>query len=264
MRPELEAALAAVDIALGMIAARVGADRHSSKGQRDLVTATDVAVEDAVRAELLGRQPAWPVVGEERGGESAISDDRPYWLVDPICGTRNFASGLPLYTVNVALVVAGRVTLSVVGDGASGERYVAERGQGARLLSTDGARPLRVSDASETVSLDVGSAGAGPHIAHAAEVARAAILADRWYLRMLGSTAGFAHVAAGRISAHVIFKSSSPVHTAAGCLLVEEAGGLVTDLDGRPWDLAARAFLTVGTPELQRDLLRLIADARGV
>ena len=263
MRPELAAALPAVDVALGIMAGRVGADRISSKGGRDLATATDVAVEDAVRAELLGREPAWPVVGEERGGE--VLPDRPYWLVDPICGTRNFASGLPMYTVNLALVEDGRVTLGVVGDGASGDRYVAERGHGARVITTTrpSSRPLRASDRSETISLDVGAAEAGPHTAHAANFARAAILSNRWYIRMFGSTLAFAHVAAGRTSAHLIFKSSSPVHTAAGCLLIEEAGGLVTDLAGRPWDLTTRGLLAAASPDLQRELLRLVADARG-
>ena len=264
MRPELEAALAAADVAPRMMAARVGADQVHFKGGRDVVTATDVAVEDAIRAELLGRQPAWPVVGEERGGEAEIAADRPYWLVDPICGTRNFASGLPMYTVNVALVEDGRVIVGVIGDGASGDRYVAERGGGARLLAAthSSPRPLRVSDASDTITLDLGAAEAGPHTAHTAEVARAAILSNRWYVRMFGSSLAFALVAAGRTAAHLIFKSSSPVHTAAGCVLAEEAGGLVTDLDGRPWDLAARGFLAAATADLQHDLLRLAADAR--
>src|SRR5215216_2813345 len=124
MRPETEAALAAVDVGLDLARRRVGADQVTMKGDRDPVTATDVAVEDAVRAALTARYPEWTVVGEERGGEDRIGD-RPYWLVDPICGTRNFASHLPLYAVNVALVEGGRVTSAAVGDGGTGHRFIA-------------------------------------------------------------------------------------------------------------------------------------------
>ena len=69
--------------------------------------------------------------------------DRPYWLVDPICGTRNFASNIPGYAVNVALVEDGVLSVAVVGDGVTGDRFIAERGQGAYQVMRDG--PTRVT-----------------------------------------------------------------------------------------------------------------------
>src|SRR5215212_8086022 len=137
MRAETRAALAAVDAALQLMKRRAGADQITSKGGRDLVTATDVAVEDAVRASLRAAHPDWTVVGEERGGEDQVGD-RPYWLVDPICGTRNFAANIPMYAINIALVEDGRVTVSAVGDGGTGSRYVAERGLGAHEIVRNG------------------------------------------------------------------------------------------------------------------------------
>src|SRR5215217_3240712 len=113
MRAETRAALAAADAGLKLMMRRAGADQITSKGGRDLVTATDVAVEDVVRASLLAAYPDWTVVGEERGGEDQVGD-RPYWLVDPICGTRNFAANIPMYAVNIALVKDGQVTASAV------------------------------------------------------------------------------------------------------------------------------------------------------
>ena len=112
LRTETEAALAAVEIGLGLSRGRIGADQIQSKGGRDLVTATDIAVEDAIRAALLERYPAWTVVGEERGGEDQIGD-RPYWLLDPICGTRNVACNLPLYSINLAFVENGQPTIAI-------------------------------------------------------------------------------------------------------------------------------------------------------
>jgi myo-inositol-1(or 4)-monophosphatase len=261
MRPELDAALEAIDIAVGLMARRVGAERVASKGGRDLVTDTDVAVEDAIRAVLLYHCPDYTVVGEERGGESEVGD-RPYWLVDPICGTRNFASQLPLYAVNVALVEDGRVTLAAIGDGASGDRYVAEWGHGARMLGYGAIESLRASDASVTMTMDVGAIHATEHTAHAASFARAAISSNRWYVRMFGTSLAFVHLAAGRLSAHLVFKASSPVHNAAGCLLAGEAGALVTDVEGRPWDLTSTSCLAAATPELHHDLLAMVAAAR--
>jgi fructose-1,6-bisphosphatase/inositol monophosphatase family enzyme len=112
LRAETEAALAAIDIGLSLSRRRIGADQIQSKGGRDLVTATDLAVEDAIRAALLAWRPEWTVVGEERGGEDQVGD-RPYWLLDPICGTRNFACNLPLYSMNLALVENGRPTIGI-------------------------------------------------------------------------------------------------------------------------------------------------------
>jgi myo-inositol-1(or 4)-monophosphatase len=131
-RPQTAAAIEAVTAGLGVARKGEGAADIQLKGPRDLVTAADVAAEDAIRA-VLGRLPGTTVVGEERGGE-APRDGAPYWLVDPICGTRNFASGLPLYSVNLALVEGGEVTVAAVGDPFTGEVHVAERGRGASAL----------------------------------------------------------------------------------------------------------------------------------
>ena len=79
MRAETEAALTAVGLALDMMARRVGADRVASKGGRDLVTETDVAVEDAVRASLRARYPGWIVVGEERVPVRARPSRQAVW-----------------------------------------------------------------------------------------------------------------------------------------------------------------------------------------
>src|SRR5574341_1758924 len=98
-RPATRVAIAAVRRGLELAREGVGAEQITSKGGRDLVTATDTAVEDEIRRIVEDATPH-PVVGEERGGD-APADGAPYWLLDPICGTRNFASGIPLYCVNL-------------------------------------------------------------------------------------------------------------------------------------------------------------------
>jgi fructose-1,6-bisphosphatase/inositol monophosphatase family enzyme len=150
-RPETRVALEAVARALELSTESAGRAAITSKGGRDLVTTTDIAVEDAIRARLTDAF-GLAVVGEERGGDVPV-DGSAYWLIDPIRGTRNFASGAPLYRVNLALVEGGQVTVSVAGDRSTDEIAVAERGRGAwavkhgalrRLVSSNDSRMLIV------------------------------------------------------------------------------------------------------------------------
>jgi myo-inositol-1(or 4)-monophosphatase len=259
MRAETRAALAAVETALELMRQRAGADRITSKGGRDLVTATDVAVEDAVRASLLKAFPEWTVVGEERGGEDQVGD-RPYWLVDPICGTRNFASNIPGYAVNIALCQDGVLTVSAVGDGVTGDRFFAERGQGAYQLLSDGPVRITTDPDSPLLSFSAGTTRPGMDRAIGADFTRAAIIADKWDLRMLSSTLSLAYLASGRNGAYLLLELSSPVHTAARALLSEEAGAIVTDRYGSPWTVGCPSILAAAGPGIHADIMALIRE----
>jgi myo-inositol-1(or 4)-monophosphatase len=131
LRRETEIAIRAADIAQKIADSRAGADRITSKFGIDLVTDTDLSCEDAIRSELVRAFPDWPVIGEERAGTHL--EGKPYWLVDPICGTRSFASNIPLYCTNIALVEGGEVTVAAVAIGTTGEILWAEKGRGAQL-----------------------------------------------------------------------------------------------------------------------------------
>src|SRR5258708_27693747 len=101
-------AIGAAERGLELARRRVGAADITAKEGRDLVTATDVAVEDAVRT-MVGGAVGSLVVGEERDGEPP-ADGAPYWLVQPICATRNFASCVPPFSINLALLEGGQGT----------------------------------------------------------------------------------------------------------------------------------------------------------
>jgi fructose-1,6-bisphosphatase/inositol monophosphatase family enzyme len=257
LRPETTAALTAIEAGQRLSRRRLGADEIQSKGGRELVTGTDLAVEDAIRTSVLAWRPEWTVVGEERGGEDQVGD-RPYWLLDPICGTRNFACNLPLYSTNLALVEDGCPTIAIVADGGTGDVYVAQRGDGAWRLTPGDAVRVHASGASGVVSVSPGKARASDRHHHGAEFLRGALVADRWDVRVIGSNIVFPYVATGRLAAYAFFNSVSPVHTTAGCLLVEEAGALVSDFSGQPWTLETRHLLASATPELQSDLVALL------
>jgi len=256
-RPVSLVAIGAVEQALDLARRRVGAADITAKDGRDLVTATDVAVEDAVRA-IVRDAVGSLVVGEERGGEAPV-DGSPYWLVDPICGTRNFASGMPLYCVNLALVEGDQVTVAVVGDPSTDEIHVAERGRGAWALKDGARRKLRTSEESRTIVVEDGKS-TGVRRERAAQFTAGAIRADRWHVRSLGTTLALSYLAAGRISAYVLFWASA-IHTGPGTLLVTEAGGTLSDIDGRPWTIHSDSVVVSATPHLHQELLDLARSA---
>jgi fructose-1,6-bisphosphatase/inositol monophosphatase family enzyme len=252
-RSETLVAIDAVTHALTIARRGVNAEDVAEKDGRDVVTVADIAVEDAVRSIVAGALD-FPVVGEERGGE-APADGSPYWLVDPICGTRNFASGIPLYCVNLALVERGEVTVAVVGDPSTGETHVAERGRGAWSLKKGGPIRLATSDQSRTIVVDDGKSK-GIRREQAATFTAAAIRADRWHLRSLGTTLASPYLAAGRIAAYVVVWVSA-IHAGAGSLLVTEAGGTVSDIHGHPWTIGSDSLVASANGHLHEELLEL-------
>lgn len=255
LRPETEAAIRSAAIAIAIADSREGAGEVDSKGGIDIVTATDVRCEDAIRGELDKTFPGCAIVGEERGGEG--SDTGTYWLVDPICGTRPFASNVPLYCTNIALVEEGEVTAAAVAIGCTGEVLFAEKNGGAWLRDAEGDRPIRTAEDSNSIWI-------GTQTELGANVVRNALLLRRWYVWQFPSSLGYAYLAAGRIAGIVhLSPSLSAVHTAAGSFISREAGAVVTDLDtGGPWTLDTRAFLLGATPVIHDELRELVEGSR--
>ncbi len=259
MRAETEAAIAAAEIAQKIADSRQGADAITIKTGIDPVTETDVLCEDAIRAELLRRFPNYAVIGEERGGTAVKGN--PYWLVDPICGTRLFASNIPLYCTNIALVENGVVTVAAIGIGRSGEIIYAEKGKGARMRTASTDTALSVRDDSNAIWID-------GKTEHAATVVHNALLLQRWYVWQFSSTVSYAYPAVGRIAGIIHFGMPATgdygsVHNAAGCFAAAEAGAIVTDLDTEgEWALNTRSFLIAANTALHDELREMVRNAR--
>jgi myo-inositol-1(or 4)-monophosphatase len=235
-------------------AERVGPVAH--KGAGDYVTEVDEASERAIAGFLLGATPNVPVVGEEHGG---VVGER-YWLVDPLDGTTNFVHGFPIVAVSVALIERGRPVAGAVAAPFLAECYVAARGRGARLeRDGQGPRTLRVSGRPvERAIVGTGfpfrNKDALPRYLRAMSAAL-----DRFEdLRRPGAAAlDLAWVAAGVFDGFFEL-SLSPWDVAAGGLLIEEAGGIVTDWTGSPDYLAGD--ILAGDPAVHRALLQIAAD----
>jgi myo-inositol-1(or 4)-monophosphatase len=252
LRPETVVAIDAAQRALVLAEGGTG-DIHF-KVERDVVTDTDVAIEDLIRA-TVDADLGLPVVGEERGGQTTPGES--YWLVDPICGTRNFASGIREFSVNMAFVERGEIVIAVVGNGSTGDVHLSERGEGAWTLRHEGPRQLQAGADSRVVNFGSVADLSGPERERAARVAAASIRADRWDLRSFGTTLTLAYLAEGRIAASIHF-SSPALHCGAGTLLASESGAIVTDFDGVPWTIDSGTLLASASNELHVELLELL------
>ena len=258
MNEELEAALEAAREAGDVLRDGFGLPPEVKyKGEVDLVTETDERAEQIIREALVGAYPSYGMLGEE-GGETA-GDEDVRWIVDPLDGTTNFAHGLPMFAVSIALEKAGEVVLGVVHDPMGRETFVAERGRGARL-NDEG---ISVSDTSELVRALVVTGF--PY--ERDEVPAAVDLFGRFAtraqgMRRLGSAAlDLCYVAAGRLDAYY----ERGIHAwdvAAAGLILEEAGGRVTDYRGRPFEMEGPEMVASNGP-LHPALVELTREYAG-
>lgn len=215
----------------------------TAKGERDMVTDIDLAVEEAIRDFLARETPELGFLGEEHGRSGPAG---PTWVLDPVDGTANFTRGIPLCGVSLALVEAGRPVVGAIDLPFLDVRYTAAAGFGAYA----GERRLRVSPVADLpgAMISIGDFATGPH-AEATNRVRLALLerlggrAQR--IRMIGTAAiDLAWVAEGRLEATVIL-ANKPWDTMAGALLVREAGGEVLDRDGTPHTTDSLATIAV-------------------
>lgn len=207
------------------------------KGAIDLVTEIDIAVEREFRALIAARFPDHEVLGEEGGSGADLEARRYRWIIDPIDGTTNYAHGLALFCVSIALEIDGVLAVGVIYDPMADELFTAERGEGARL---NGQR-IHVSKTTQLVDalLCTGfpySVREKPgHLIHGF----AEFMRQSRAVRRLGSAAlDLCYTAAGRFDAFYE-ESLHSWDIAAGALLVQEAGGEVTGTRGEPFDAHA-------------------------
>jgi myo-inositol-1(or 4)-monophosphatase len=237
----LTTAVEAVVRAGDMMLARFGGPvRVDKKGTIDLVTEVDVAIEQMFRALIASRFPDHTVLGEEMGGSDTIPEG-PCWVFDPIDGTTNFAHGLPIFCSSLALEVDGDAVLSAIYDPTRRELFTAEKRAGAWLNG----QPIRVSPASTLI--DAMLVTGFPYDVQA-RLDEIIALFKRFVgraraVRRLGSAAiDLCCVASGRMDGFWE-RGLSAWDIAGGALLVSEAGGRVTGLDGRPFASRGREVL---------------------
>lgn len=194
------------------------------KADRTVVTQADTSIEAMVREQVAAAFPDDHVLGEEEGGGDRATGR--VWIVDPIDATANYARGIPIWATLIALQVDGELVMGIVNAPAIGERYEAVRGEGARMND----RPIRVSDIDTLSEAQLFHSGArwfasgpgGGALGLFAGAARTRGFGDFWGHTLVARGAGEA----------MIEPSLNIWDYAALQVVIEEAGGRVTQLDG--------------------------------
>jgi myo-inositol-1(or 4)-monophosphatase len=229
----------------------------SLKGPRNFVTAADRRAEEIVREELAKARPGYGFLGEE-GGAREGTDQSHRWIVDPLDGTTNFLHGIPHFAVSIALERNNEIVAGLVYNPANDETFMAERGKGAYLNDQRIRVAARQRLAEAIVACGLPHYGRGDLALARHEIA-AAQQAFAGLRRYGAAALDLAWVAAGRLDVYWE-RDLSPWDIAAGLLLVREAGGFVSDLDGGDAIFAKRQ-IAAGNDTMHRELLRLLKAA---
>jgi myo-inositol-1(or 4)-monophosphatase len=230
------------------------------KGDRDVVTDVDLAVENEVRQFLEQMTPDIGFLGEEETSTVTLDGDRDVWTLDPVDGTSNFAHGLPLCAVSLALVRRGEPVVAAIVAPLLNLRYVAAKdcgafGNGVQL------RASKATKLSESiVSIGDYAVGQQAETKNRRRLRITALLAENVErVRMFGSAAlDLAWVAEGRIEAAVIL-ANKPWDTAAGALIARESGAVVVDQRGLDHNVHSQETIAA-TPNLIAPLLELVNE----
>ena len=224
-----------------------------SKGRGNIVTAVDLSVEQTSIAILSREYPDHRILSEETMADTSYQGW--LWIVDPVDGTRNYASGIPNFSYNIALCYRSEPVLGLTYDPLRREEFFAVKGGGAYLNE----RPLQAS-----LKESLQAAVVGVEMGYDDQLGKRllALLHHLWpgmqSIRIIGSAAlAFAYAAAGRFDLF-IDPDLSPWDVAPGILLVQEAGGIVTDLSGAPATIYSKSYIA-GGPQVHADFARLSA-----
>jgi myo-inositol-1(or 4)-monophosphatase len=226
-------------------------DRHVKveyKGEADLVTVADRKSEELIRERIRQHWPSHDILGEEGGLQDTGSDYR--WYVDPLDGTTNFAHGFPVFCVSLALEYKKQIIAGAIFDPTRNELFAAEKGSGASLNDKliNVSKTARLAESLVATGFPSHKRHKNPNIFFYHQ-----ITLKTHGVRRAGSAAlDLCCVACGRFDGFWEF-NLNPWDTAAGVLLVEEAGGKVTDFRGGPFQLNSRE--TVASNSLVHDAL---------
>ena len=245
----MAAAIRAGDVIRGAAATR-GELTWEVKGPADYVSEVDRAAEQALGEVIHQRHPDAVIVAEE--GTPGAEHASLTFVADPLDGTTNFLHGFPWYAVSIAAMVNGELAAGAVLNVANGELFTASRGGGARRNG----QPITVSTIAEPSRSLLGTGFPFKHREGFAPFLKVlpGIMEETAGVRRPGSAAlDLCDVACGRFEAFWEFRLA-PWDVAAGILLVREAGGRVTDLDGRPAPVA-HGPIVAGNPAMHAWLL---------
>jgi myo-inositol-1(or 4)-monophosphatase len=229
----------------------------SLKGPANFVTATDRRAEETLYTELVKARPGYGFLGEESGLREG-TDKSNTWIVDPLDGTTNFLHGIPHFASSIALERDGALVAGLIYNPATDEMFVAEKGKGAFLNDQRIRVAARRRLAEAIVACGIAHYGHGDFALSRREIG--AVQDHVAGVRRFGAAAlDLAWIAAGRVDGYWE-RTLKPWDLAAGLVLVREAGGFVTDCDGRE-EIFAKGHIVAGNEAIHKGLLSLLNTA---
>ncbi|MFI6861999.1 inositol monophosphatase family protein [Streptomyces sp. NPDC050421] len=257
-KPDAQLAIQAAQAGAAVVRDMYGTSLpRTEKSGGDFATAADLAAEEAILDVLRTARPDDAVTAEE-SGHTGPGGARRRWLVDPLCGTLNYAVRNMLVAVNVALRVGPAVTAAASADPFSGEVFWTD-GARARVRKDGVDEALSPSSGSYLVDLNLDPQFPNAPAFRAVELLAAPEFAERFRPRVVSTTLAVAWVAAGRRAAYITDGDlRDSVHFAAGIALCEAAGCVVTDLRGLPPHSGAGGLIAAADRETHETLLDMV------
>lgn len=229
----------------------------TAKSAHDYSSEVDIKAEQAIIATIQKAYPDHSIMAEESGSHEGGDEDY-VWIIDPLDGTSNYLHGFPFFSISIALKIKNRIEHAVVYDPLRHECFSASRGRGARLND----RRIRVSKQTQLSAalLGTGFSGRDSLLNQKYLPTFEALVGKCAGMRRTGSAAlDLAYIASGRLDGLWQF-GLKPWDIAAGALLIREAGGLISDMQGSE-DFLKNGNVVAGTPKVFKGLLQAISPA---
>lgn len=233
-------------------------EQYKTEGSElNFVTQIDIECENLIVAEITTRFPQDKIIAEENFSDQKVSDEGRFWAIDPICGTGNLAKGLTIFSTNIALIEKKVLIASCVLDHSTGE-YIWSTGNNVLFVGEKKYTP-KEAKTGVTVEVDLGclyACNKDEKKQHAEFISR--IIQETNYQTIsLNTSLSFAYVAIGKLSAFVS-PNNRIWDIAAANFLIQQAGGVVTNLEGKPWTIYDPNCIAARTQEIHDRLMSLI------
>ena len=255
---DCDVAIAVADAGAAVVRQSFGTTlQRLEKGAGDFATNADIEAENAMLAVLHRERPEDAILGEESGRSGASSGVRT-WLIDPLCGTLNYAVRMRVVAVNVALRTGGRFIAAAVADPFNHEMFWTD-GHSAFVRADSQDTPLAPHGRSQLVDLNFDPPFPNAPAFKAATLAADAAFAAHFRPRVVSTSVALTWVATGQRAAYITDGDvRESVHFAAGLAICEAAGCTVTDLRGHEWGSDATGLVAAADAETHATLLSLV------
>lgn len=221
----------------------------------DYATEVDIAVEKLIVAEINKRFPGDAILAEEAYADTVISDGR-IWIIDPICGTSNLGRGMTSFCTNIALASNKELVAACVVDHSQVDYFWSIGNQEVYCNDQLIHRQAHDENLGTVIDIDFGALGSvsDPFNKNLATAAYKLSLLPGYMLQSLSTSLGFAYTAASKIDGF-INSHNHPWDIAASSFLLQQSGGVITDLAGQPWSLSSIGAIGAGSTAVHKQLL---------